>query len=108
MRPELLNRINNIVFFYPLSEEAVRLIIDKIIRNLVSQLASRHITFDLTESTYELLMKEGFSPQYGAREMERTIQRLIVQPLGEKIIGGSIMDGQSVHVDTVDGVITFK
>jgi len=108
MRPELMNRINNIVFFYPLSEPAVRRIIDKIIGNMVNQLKERHINVTLTESTYALLMREGFSIQYGAREMERTVQRLIIQPLGEKIISGAVIAGQTVQVDVVDDTIQFN
>ena len=98
LRPELLNRIRNVVFFYPLGEEAVRKIIDKILRNLSRRLRDRDIAFQVTESAYDLLMKEGFNPKYGAREMERTVERLFVQPLSKDLLSGRFESGSTIVV----------
>ena len=107
LRPELLNRIGNVVFFYPLGEESVRRIIDKILGGLRSRLRDRGVDVELTDAAYALLMKEGFDPNFGAREMERTVERLLVEPLGKALLEGRFAQGATVHVDATDGALLF-
>jgi ATP-dependent Clp protease ATP-binding subunit ClpC len=108
LRSELVNRISNIVFFYPLSREDVRQIIHKILKLTQKQLEERKITIEVSEDACDLLMDEGFSPTYGAREMERAVQRLIVQPLGKAILSGQIIAGSNVMVNAQNGAIIFQ
>jgi ATP-dependent Clp protease ATP-binding subunit ClpC len=103
LRPELLNRIGRVVFFYPLTEPAVRRIIDKILDNLRLRLKEKGIRLELTEAADALLMLEGFDPKFGAREMERTIARFVAEPLGAGIVEGRFGPGVAVCADARDG-----
>jgi ATP-dependent Clp protease ATP-binding subunit ClpC len=108
LRPELLNRIQRTVFFYPLSQESIRQIIDKILGGLRERLRGRRVDVELTEAAYALLMQEGFHAQFGAREMERAIDRLIVQPLGKALLEGRFAEGTTVRVDAADGELLLE
>jgi ATP-dependent Clp protease ATP-binding subunit ClpC len=107
MPPELLNRIQKIVFFDPLSREAVREIIDKILAGLSRQLEARSVTLALEDSAYDLLMTEGYDEQYGARHMERTIERLITTPLSRDLIEGKVRSGAQLTARAEQGKISF-
>jgi len=107
LRPELLNRIQRMVFFYPLDEVSVRRIIDKFLEELGLRLRERSITIQLAESAYAHLMKVGFDRRFGAREMERTVDRLIVHPLGKALLEGRFPDGTVVCVESHDGEMTL-
>jgi len=85
-RPELLNRLTDIVPFMPLSEEAVRGVIDKFIKALNQRLSTHKVTVTLDGSAYEPLMAKGYSKQFGARAMERTIEESIARPVSEYLL----------------------
>ena len=108
LRPELVNRISNIVFFYPLSSEDIRQLIDKILSLSQKQLKERQITIEVSDAVYDVLMREGYSAAYGAREMERAIQRLIVQPLGKAILAGQVSSGDAVIFSVEGGEIRIQ
>jgi ATP-dependent Clp protease ATP-binding subunit ClpC len=108
LRPELLNRIQQIVFFYPLGEASLRQIIDKFLGALRQRLSGRRVDVELTEAAYDLLMQEGFHPRFGAREIERTIDRLVVQPLGKALLEGRFAEGTMVRVDAGDGELVLE
>jgi ATP-dependent Clp protease ATP-binding subunit ClpC len=108
LRPELVNRTSNIVVFYPLNSEEIRQIIDKILSITQIQLKEQQITFEVSDEVYDILMREGYSAIYGAREMERAIQRLIVQPLGKAILAGHISYGSRVIISVEDGNIKIQ
>lgn len=106
-RPELFNRIQQIVFFYPLGEAAIRQIIDKFLGNLRKRLSERNMDLSLTDAAYALLMQEGFDPRYGAREMERVVEQRIVQPLANALLEGRFSQGADIFVDTRDRKLVF-
>ncbi|MGD9093704.1 MAG: ATP-dependent Clp protease ATP-binding subunit, partial [Anaerolineales bacterium] len=108
LRPELLNRIQKIVFFYPLDEDSIRQIIDKILGKLREQLDEQGVNLELTETAYAYLMKVGYDKQYGAREMERTVDRLITQPLGKALIEGRFSAGSTIKADVRDGDLVLE
>jgi len=108
LRPELLNRIQQMVFFYPLSVEVVRRIIDKILGSLRARLSEKNIRLELTESAYAVLMKHGFDPDFGAREMERTLDRLLAQPLGKALLEGRFPPGSAVRVNARDEELVLE
>jgi ATP-dependent Clp protease ATP-binding subunit ClpC len=108
VRPELLNRITRIVFFYRLGPVVVRQIIDKILAHLHWRLRERQIEIDLTDAAYDLLMEEGYDPTFGAREMERAFDRLLVQPLARALLEGRIFKGSRVRADACDGVLVLR
>ncbi len=107
LRPELLNRIGEVVFFYPLGRETVRQIADKIMDRVRERLAARQIDVRLADDACDLLMEAGFSPTYGAREMERAVERLIVQPLGDALLEGRFEDGATVIARRRDDAVVF-
>jgi ATP-dependent Clp protease ATP-binding subunit ClpA len=96
--PELFNRIQRLVCFYPLSREAIRAIIDKILGGLTSQLVDRSLALELDDSAYDLLMAEGYDEACAAREMERAVQRLIAEPLGRLLLAGKAPNGARLRV----------
>ncbi|HEY3382790.1 MAG TPA: ATP-dependent Clp protease ATP-binding subunit [Vicinamibacterales bacterium] len=107
LRPELINRIQRIVCFRPLGPETVRRIIGKILDGVSAQLADRQVTLSLSPDAFDVLMERGFDPAMGARQMERTIDRLIVQPLGRSILAGRCPPGTVVMVHARDGAIAL-
>jgi ATP-dependent Clp protease ATP-binding subunit ClpB len=107
-RPELLNRVDEIVIFRPLSLEHIKEIVDIQLNGLRARLAERKIELELTEAAKELLANEGFDPIYGARPLKRAIQREIVQPLAMRLLRGEFRDGERVVVDADGGHITFR
>jgi len=106
--PEIMNRIGRIVVFNPLDREAIRQIIDRILLDFAGQLANRGIILQLDEAIYDLLMAEGFEPAYGARAMERTVARRIIEPLGHALLTGEITENHTVIVYLCDGAPHFR
>jgi ATP-dependent Clp protease ATP-binding subunit ClpB len=106
-RPELLNRIDEVIIFRPLGMEQITRIVDIQLRGLRERLAERHIALELTPAAKELLAQEGFDPVYGARPLRRAIQREIVQPLAIRLLRGDFRDGDTILVDVHDGQFTF-
>jgi len=98
-RPEFLNRIDDIIVFNSLSREHLAMIIDIQLRRVGKLLKDRGIQLELTEGARELIIKEGYDPQYGARPMRRAIQRLIQDPLALKLLNGDFLDGDTIEVD---------
>jgi ATP-dependent Clp protease ATP-binding subunit ClpB len=109
-KPEFLNRIDDTVVFAPLSRAEIRQIIDLQLEHLRSLLAERKITVELTDQARELVLREGFEPAYGARPMKRALQRLIQNPLAQKILQGEVLPGDHVTVDAdaKTAAITFE
>jgi ATP-dependent Clp protease ATP-binding subunit ClpB len=101
-KPEFLNRIDDIVIFNQLTREQISEIIDVQLERLRAMLDERNITLVLDDSARQLLAREGYDPQYGARPLKRAIQTLIQNPLSMKLLRGEITPGQIVHV-SADG-----
>jgi ATP-dependent Clp protease ATP-binding subunit ClpB len=107
-RPELLNRIDEIVIFRPLGLEHIKQIVEIQLAGLRKRLADRKITLELTEPAKEFLAREGFDPVYGARPLKRVLQKEVVQPLAMKLLAGEFRDGDKVVVDLEGGRIVFR
>jgi ATP-dependent Clp protease ATP-binding subunit ClpB len=107
-RPELLNRIDEIVVFRPLAIEQIAQIVSIQLRSLRKRLAERQITLDVTPTALQHLASEGFDPIYGARPLKRVIQKQIVQPLALRLLQGDFKDGDTVVVDSANGGLTFS
>src|SRR6202171_4015135 len=95
-KPEFLNRIDDIVIFHQLSREQIEQIIDVQLERLRKTLSERNIQMVLADSAKQLLAREGYDPNYGARPLKRAIQTLIQNPLAVKLLNGEIMPGQTV------------
>ncbi|MFN0071824.1 MAG: ATP-dependent chaperone ClpB [Chloroflexota bacterium] len=107
-RPEILNRIDEVVIFHPLGLEQITAIVDIQLGGLRSRLAERKMDLTLTPAAREQLAREGFDPIYGARPLKRAIQKEIIQPLAMRLLRGEFHDGDTVLIDVVDGQLTFS
>ena len=107
-RPELLNRIDDVIIYRPLGLAQIEQIVNIQLQGLRNRLAERKIALELTPAAATLLAKEGFDPIYGARPLKRTIQRAIVQPLAMRLLQGQFHDGDSVLLDAEDGELAFR
>jgi ATP-dependent Clp protease ATP-binding subunit ClpB len=107
-RPELLNRIDEVVIFQPLGRGEIKRIVDIQLRSLRERLAERKITLELTEAAKEVVAREGFDPVYGARPLRRAIQKEIIQPLAMRLLRGEFHDGDHILVDARDGGLVFE
>ena len=108
LRPEFLNRIDEIVIFKPLGREEIEAIVKIQVGLLVKRLADKRITLELTPAAEDLLAREGYDPVYGARPLKRTIQRLVQDPLALQLLNGSFSEGDTIVVDAKRGQIGFR
>ncbi len=108
-RPEFLNRVDEIVVFTALSEAQLEKIVEIQLDRLRRRLADRRITLEVSVGARRHLVKVGYDPVYGARPLKRAVQKELETPLGRRILGGEIKDGQSVLVDYDQkiGTLTF-
>ncbi|MDT4954151.1 MAG: ATP-dependent Clp protease ATP-binding subunit ClpB [Acidobacteriota bacterium] len=106
-KPEFLNRIDDIVIFHQLSREQIKQIIDVQLERLRATLFERGIALVLDDSARQLLAREGYDPQYGARPLKRAIQTLIQNPLAVKLLRGEIAPGQTITVSANGDQMTF-
>jgi ATP-dependent Clp protease ATP-binding subunit ClpB len=106
-RPEFLNRIDDVVIFHGLVEKQLEAIVELETKALARRLAERKITLELTPAAKALVAKEGYDPAYGARPIRRTIQKLILDPLAQKVLSGEYKEGDTVFVDAENGSIQF-
>jgi ATP-dependent Clp protease ATP-binding subunit ClpB len=109
-KPEFLNRVDDIVIFNPLGKEQLTKIVDLRLEDLRKLLAERKISLELTPAAKELVFTEGYDPNYGARPLKRSIQRLVQDPLAMKILDGEVLLGDHVTVDADKKLhkLTFK
>ncbi len=103
LRPEFLNRIDEIVMFRPLGREQIREIVEIQFRHIESlALKSHGIVLDLTDAAKDWLAEQGFDPVFGARPLKRVVQKEVANKLAEEILGGWMHDGSEVRVDVAD------
>src|SRR5712664_1113271 len=107
-RPEFLNRVDEIVVFHSLSEAELKQILEIQLQRLRSRLAERNIDIQLTPEAATHLAREGYDPVYGARPLKRAIQKELETPIGRRLLGGEIHDGDKVIVDWQQGEFTFS
>ena len=107
-RPEFLNRIDDVLIFHRLSEEDVEKIVHIQLANLNRLLADQGIEIQASEAATRLLAHEGFDPDFGARPLKRTIQRLVQDPLATKVLAGEVAPGTRIRLDVNDGKLELK
>ena len=108
MRPEFLNRIDDIIMFHPLLKKEIRSIIKIQLQHLIQQLAEQQINISFTDYAIDYLAERGFDPQYGARPLKRIIQKDIINELSKKIIAGAIDKSKLLLIDVFDQIIVFR
>jgi ATP-dependent Clp protease ATP-binding subunit ClpC len=107
-RPEFLNRIDEIIVFHELSKEEIIEIVDLLVVRIREQLEGQGLGFELTIEAKGVLADKGWDPQMGARPLRRAIQRMIEQPLSEKILAKEYEAGQTILIDAEGTDIVFK
>jgi ATP-dependent Clp protease ATP-binding subunit ClpB len=108
MRPEFLNRVDDIIMFHPLMKKEIKGIIRIQLQNLQEQLLQQGITLKFSDYALDYLVNKGYDPQYGARPLKRVIQKDIVNLLSKKIIAGEIDKTKPVLIDVFDGVVVVR
>lgn len=106
-KPELLNRVDEIVVFHPLQQQHLRQIGDLMISQTQHRLANQSITLHVSDSARHHLVQRGYDPTYGARSLRRTVQTLLEDPLAESILQGTLSSGDTVFVDVSDGELAM-
>ncbi|MBX7257414.1 MAG: ATP-dependent Clp protease ATP-binding subunit [Candidatus Hydrogenedentes bacterium] len=107
-RPEFINRIDEIVPFYPLLFEDVRTMLDLCIKESKARLKEKRIHLRVFQGAYELLAREGYNPQYGARELRRVVDRLVINPISTMLIERRFTDHDVIEVLEEGGELVFR
>ncbi len=108
IRPEFLNRIDELIMFTPLNSEDVRMIADLQIKQLISQLAENQILLEVSSNALNYIASSAYNPQFGARPIKRFIQKNILNELSKRILGGKIDKNKSIRVDYVNNALQFS
>lgn len=107
-RPEFINRLDEIIFFHPLTREEIERIVDVQIVRVTNRLLEKKITLTVTKKARALLADQGFDPLFGARPLKRAIQSLILDPLALRLVEGTIHEGATVTIDANKTGIVIK
>jgi ATP-dependent Clp protease ATP-binding subunit ClpC len=102
-RPELLNRIDEIIVFRALDREQLKQITRLLLAKVERRMHAQGVELEVSDEAVEFLANAGFDPQYGARPLRRAIQRLLEDELSERLLAGDIDPGQGVRVELRDG-----
>ncbi|NNC60871.1 MAG: ATP-dependent chaperone ClpB [Eudoraea sp.] len=108
IRPEFLNRIDDIIMFTPLTKENIVDIVRLQIEHLRKMVAKQHITIDATEEAIAYLADKGYNPQYGARPIKRTIQKEVLNNLSKELLSGNITAESIILIDSFDDGLVFR
>jgi ATP-dependent Clp protease ATP-binding subunit ClpB len=107
LRPEFVNRIDEIIVFSPLGRAEIKQIVDIQLVQLQRRLAARRLSIDVTRDAREYLANKGYDPAFGARPLKRLIQREVQDPLAMRLLDGEIRDGDEVRIDRDEQGLTF-
>ena len=108
IRPEFLNRIDDIIMFTPLSKSDIKDIVGLQLENLKKMLSKKNITLDATQEAIAYLAEKGYDPQYGARPVKRLIQKEVLNSLSKELLSGKISSDSIVLLDSFDDQLVFR
>jgi len=108
VRPEFINRIDEIVMFTPLTDKNIKEIVGLQLKNVIKMLAHQHITMDATPEAVAYLATKGYDPQFGARPVKRVIQREVLNQLSKEILAGKVTTDSIILLDSFDGQLVFR
>lgn len=108
VRPEFLNRIDDIIMFSPLTKSNIKEIVKIQLRGVTKMLSNQSITMDATEEATTYLANKGFEPEYGARPVKRTIQKEVLNMLSKDILGGIVNTDSIILLDAFDNKLVFR
>lgn len=107
-KPEIINRMDDIVMFSPLSKDNMGMIVDKLVVDLNRRLEQQHMTVEVSDAAKNWITDEAYEPQFGARPLKRFITRHIETPLARKMIASDLVEGLNFKVDYADGELKFE
>ena len=107
-RPEFLNRVDENIVFHSLNKDHMKKIVNLMLNDLRKRLVEKDIDIELTDKAKNLIVEDGFDSQFGARPLRRSIQRLLENPISEKILEGIVKNGTKVQVDEKEGKLIFN
>jgi ATP-dependent Clp protease ATP-binding subunit ClpB len=108
VRPEFINRIDEIVMFTPLTQANIAQIVGLQLKSVTKMLAQQGITMDATPEAIDYLSQKGYDPQFGARPVKRVIQREVLNQLSKEILAGSVKTESIILLDAFDGQLVFR
>jgi ATP-dependent Clp protease ATP-binding subunit ClpB len=108
VRPEFLNRIDEIVMFAPLTEREIRQVVDIQLASCARMLATNNVELHVTEVARDFLTREGFDPEFGARPVKRAIQHHLLNALSKTLLGGNLNREAPITVDSNGSELTFR
>ena len=108
VRPEFLNRIDDIIMFTPLTKANIQEIVRLQLKNVSAMLAQQNITLDATEEAINFLSEKGFQPEFGARPVKRTIQKEVLNALSKEILAGKVSTDSIILLDEFDNNLVFR
>lgn len=108
VRPEFINRIDEIVMFTPLTAANIKQIVGLQLKSVIKMLAHQNITMDATPEAIDYLAQKGYDPEFGARPVKRVIQREVLNQLSKEILSGNIKTESIVLLDSFDGKLVFR
>jgi len=107
-RPEFINRIDDIIVFHALSREDITAIVRMMVSRINAQLQDKRIHVEPTEAALAWLVDKGYDPTYGARQLRRTVQKHVEDPLAEAIVRGQFADGARIEADAEGDTLVFR
>ena len=108
IRPEFLNRIDEIIMFTPLDKDEIKSIVRLQISQVQKMLSSNGVTLEVTDSAIEKLCNDGYDPEFGARPVKRTIQRMVLNQLSKDILAQKIDKSNAIYINCVDDELVFE
>lgn len=108
IRPEFLNRIDDIIMFTPLNEEEIRKIVSLQLSSVKKMLATNGVALDFTNEAVDFIADKGFDPQFGARPVKRVIQKYVLNELSKALLGGTVDRNRPIVIDRKDDGLEFK
>lgn len=107
IRPEFLNRIDEIVMFTPLEKKEIQEIVDIQVKSVQKMLAANGVTLEVTKPALELLAEDGYDPEFGARPVKRTIQRMVLNQLSKDILSQKVNRETPIRIDRKGDELVF-
>ena len=107
-RPELINRIDEIIVFNSLQKDSVGLILDKILKEISNRLGEKQLKLELSDKAREKVIEESFDPQFGARPIKRYVTQHIETLIAHKLIEADLKPGNTLYIDVVNDSFTIS
>ncbi|MBP3331973.1 MAG: type VI secretion system ATPase TssH, partial [Tidjanibacter sp.] len=108
LKPEFLNRVDEIIMFTPLTKDDIRSIVKMQLSSLRGMLQHNGVELEVTPAAVEWLADNGYDPMFGARPVKRTIQRYVVNDLSKQILAGNVNREKPIVIDSSDGELKYK